>query len=238
LLATSFFGEASLDLSVTSFSIGHNSSTKNGSPQSVLEIFQVAGVVRDTIQEVGISEVSASPSFLEVGIPQVSFYESSTNQAATSQVRPTQICLEEASTIQSGSRHSNVGQISLLEKSSNSITVKNGIGQVSITENSASQIGIPEIGTLQIGFPQISRNEQSIHQFSLRQINALQIGTDQISIEKGNSTEISLPTSITLQQFLSSHNFNLQNTTIPTWTEFLTGTTPFNLKIEIRLVAL
>jgi large repetitive protein len=48
-----------------------------------------------------------------------------------------------------------------------------------------------------------------------------------------NTSEIPLTSSITLQQFLSSHNFNLQNTTIPTWTEFLTGTTPFNLNIEI-----
>jgi hypothetical protein len=29
------------------------------------------------------------------------------------------------------------------------------------------------------------------------------------------------------------HDSNLQNTTVPTWLEFLQGTTPFNLNIEI-----
>jgi hypothetical protein len=37
-----------------------------------------------------------------------------------------------------------------------------------------------------------------------------------------------------LQQLLSSHNFNLQNTTVPIWTSFLQAQTPFNLNLVIK----
>ncbi|WP_396134999.1 PKD domain-containing protein [Chamaesiphon sp. OTE_8_metabat_110] len=55
----------------------------------------------------------------------------------------------------------------------------------------------------------------------------------QINFFQIDSTKFSLPSSITLQQLLTSHNPNLQNTTVPAWTEFLQSPTPFNLKIEI-----
>ncbi|NEQ98499.1 MAG: hypothetical protein F6K30_17565 [Cyanothece sp. SIO2G6] len=53
-----------------------------------------------------------------------------------------------------------------------------------------------------------------------------------------NSTEISLPSSIALQQLLTgyqrtTHNPELQNTTITDWTQFLQTQSPFNLNIEI-----
>ncbi len=65
------------------------------------------------------------------------------------------------------------------------------------------------------------------------QIDALKINLHQVNSTQINSTEISLPSSIALQQFLSSHNFSLQNTSVPTWVEFLQGSSPFNLNIEI-----
>jgi hypothetical protein len=45
-----------------------------------------------------------------------------------------------------------------------------------------------------------------------------------------NSPEISLPSSIALQQFFSGHNFSFQNTTALTWLKFLQGTTPQSRK--------
>ncbi|KAI9131957.1 hypothetical protein [Acaryochloris sp. CCMEE 5410] len=54
----------------------------------------------------------------------------------------------------------------------------------------------------------------------------------QISALKVDTTEISLPSSITLQQFLSSHYYNSQNTTIPTWLQFLQDFNPFKINGE------
>jgi hypothetical protein len=76
-------------------------------------------------------------------------------------------------------------------------------------------------------------NPAYITQVSVREVSTFQISPNQVSFIKGDTSKISLPSSITLQQFLSSHNFNFQNTAVPTWLEFLQGTTPFNLNIEI-----
>ncbi|WP_299490262.1 PKD domain-containing protein, partial [Acaryochloris sp. IP29b_bin.137] len=60
-----------------------------------------------------------------------------------------------------------------------------------------------------------------------------QIGFSQDTPTEINPTEVSFSSSIALQQFLSSHYYNSQNTTIPTWLQFLQDSTPFNLNIEI-----
>jgi hypothetical protein len=66
------------------------------------------------------------------------------------------------------------------------------------------------------------------------QINTAQINPRQlVSPLKLNPTEIPLTSSISLQQFLGSHNYSLQNTTVPTWLSYLGGTTPFNLNIAV-----
>jgi hypothetical protein len=100
--------------------------------------------------------------------------------------------------------------------------------QISTAEDSVTHVQVSQENAHEGRIGEVSSIEVSSIQLATTQITSTQINPTQV-----NPTEISLPSSITLQQFLSSHNFNLQNTTIPTWTEFLTGTTPFNLKIEI-----
>jgi hypothetical protein len=98
-----------------------------------------------------------------------------------------------------------------------------GTFEVDIDQRSERQVGSFQVGSFQVSLPDIRVTEVNVPE-----INALQFSPTKIY-----STEISLLSSVTLQQFLTSHNFSLQNTTIPTLTEFLTGTTPFNLNIEI-----
>jgi hypothetical protein len=122
-----------------------------------------------------------------------------------------------------------VRQVSSTEVAANKLGMSQvSLGQVGIAQISPTQIGGIQEGSIQIGIAQISPTQIGSIQISSVQISATQIDGAQIDF-----TKVSLPSSITLQQFLSSHNFSLQNTTIPTWTEFLTGTTPFNLNIAI-----
>jgi hypothetical protein len=129
------------------------------------------------------------------------------------------------------------------ESSSKGIPDISGTSQVSSFKISSLhsnrfQIGLTQVSPGEIRTNETSSNENSIGEIGITQVASGQVDLWQISPTQINSTQInfnetSLPSSVTLQQFLSSHNFSLQNTTIPTWTEFLTGTTPFNLKIEI-----
>jgi hypothetical protein len=138
-----------------------------------------------------------------------------------------------------GSSYRAVNNFSIREVGSLQTSMSNGSFLHSYTRQiGGSKIGIDQRGesqidTFQIGSFQIGSIKDSFSKIGIAQNNINEIDTSQLSTLKINPTEIPLSSSVTLQQFLSSHNFNLQNTTIPTWTEFLAGTTPFNLNIEI-----
>jgi hypothetical protein len=122
-----------------------------------------------------------------------------------------------------------IRQVSSTEVAANEFGITQiGLGQIGIAQIGIAQIGTTQLATVQIGTAQISTPQISLIQHDPTQIGSTQIGSTQI-----NPTEISLPSSITLQQLLGSDNPNLQNTTVPTWTEFLQSPTPFNLKLEI-----
>jgi large repetitive protein len=153
---------------------------------------------------------------------------------------------------QIGSSKVDIPHVSIFKISSNKYSIsKIGIIQASKGERSSTQIGSFKIGSIQTGLPEITISQVGIGEIDslqkhfsqnrLTQINTSQVSTNQLigSIDF-DSTEISLPSSIMLQQFLStnnslwsSHNPNPQNTTVPSWTEFLQSPTPFNLKVEI-----
>jgi endonuclease G, mitochondrial len=172
---------------------------------------------------------------------QYRFTEDST-RASTINVKPrsltevgmAQISSSEASFLQEGFGKVGITEIGIKEGSLQTIALSQvGFSQISLNEasgfqSSFTQIGITEVGSLEIGSSQVAATQIGISQDDSSQIFVSQANTLQI-----NTTKVSLPSSVTLQQFLSSHNFSLQNTTIPTWTEFLAGTTPFNLNIEI-----
>jgi hypothetical protein len=87
----------------------------------------------------------------------------------------------------------------------------------------ASSVISTEIGTSKIDFTKIGTIQVDPSQHGIAEIDAMKI----------DSSKVSFTSSITLQQFLSSHNFDLQNRTVTLWTEFLQSPTPFNLKVEI-----
>jgi Bacterial Ig domain len=60
------------------------------------------------------------------------------------------------------------------------------------------------------------------------------INPNSVSSKVSNSTGVESQDLFIFNPRLLSHNPNLQNTTVPTWTEFLQSPTPFNLKIEIQ----
>jgi DNA/RNA non-specific endonuclease len=141
----------------------------------------------------------------------------------------------EISSIYGGESEASILEIALLKDRFNKDGfLEYGSLQVGIAQISSHQISKSEVSTTKDSSFKVGTTQIGAAQIDPTQINSLQIGTrNSGSWFESGIREISLPSSITLQQFLSSHNFNLQNTTIPTWTEFLTGTTPFNLKIEI-----
>jgi hypothetical protein len=180
------------------------------------------------LQNVGEAGISIS----QIGISQIGSKEISPFQISDiSQIGISQIGISQISLIQNGISQLGIGQIDLAEIGLRKInTNQDSVSQDSSSQITFSNFGTSQIGTGQIYHSQIGSVEPSSSQIDTRQVQSGKIANIVQIIETG---KIPLPSSITLQQFLSSHNFNLQNTTIPTWTEFLTGTTPFNLNIEI-----
>jgi hypothetical protein len=212
---------------LTNSAILHNRSTESGTSQIELES------VSSGIQKIGFGEVSNATRLLQIGLSQVSAEERRSDQYASAQVSPVQIGVLKASTSQVGGIHPNVIQLSFIEASSNQVAIQGRTSQNGIAQVSTSQTTFFQTSSSQIGSLQFTSDQQSKTKISIGQINVSESSSNQIDIPEINPTEIPLTSSITLQQFLSSHNFSLQNITIPTWTEFLTGTTPFNLNIEI-----
>jgi hypothetical protein len=151
-----------------------------------------------------------------------------------------------------------LSQVSLAEIGKFNIT---GIDQVSSSQIGSNEFSLVQKRSTQVGSSQIGILETSLFQTSPTQVSSAQVSSaqvmfGQISVNKDNSlqigsshqfdiapklaiTEVPFSSSIAFQQFFipnfdNSHNLNLQNTTVPTWTEFLQSPTPFNLKIEIQ----
>jgi hypothetical protein len=184
-------------------------------------------------------------SFVDTSVRQLQLpYESAINPEKKFRVDSTQqISIDQDAFLKVG-----IGEVSLFQGSASQIGIPHtGIAQVnvapvSVDHASSTEIGVRQIdinhpamqhiSTTQVSFGQVAPNNSNLGKTSTHQIDPTQVNVFQ-NPTQSHSNKISLTSSITLQQFLSSHNFNLQNTTIPTWTEFLTGTTPFNLNIEI-----
>jgi hypothetical protein len=136
-------------------------------------------------------------SITEQGILPVCTTNGGTSQASPTQVRATQIGI-----IQNGISESRFSNIRPTQISFTQIgTIETGLEQIAITQVSTSQVSTFQNNLIESSFTQINADQSSLAQVFIRQIN---------------TSEISLPSSITLQQILSSHNPNLQNTTVPT----------------------
>ncbi|MEM6716670.1 MAG: hypothetical protein AAF827_18950 [Cyanobacteria bacterium P01_D01_bin.6] len=61
----------------------------------------------------------------------------------------------------------------------------------------------------------------------------MKTGLTHLNFSQLSTTEIPLPSGITLQQFLSSHELSLQDITTSNWTSFLQGLNLSDLNIEI-----
>jgi PKD domain/Bacterial Ig domain len=167
----------------------------------------------DSVTEYAIKKIRTIADF---GSSQMASGEVNSNHTSPIKIGSDQLSISKIGTIQASMPKINTAQVGSLEI---------GSTQVSLPKISISQVGIAKIDSLQNHFSQ-DRSTQ---------INTTQIGTNQlVGGSNFDSNKVSLSNSITIQQLLSSHNPNLQNTTVPTWTEFLQSPTPFNLKIEIQ----
>jgi DNA/RNA endonuclease G (NUC1)/PKD repeat protein len=184
----------------------------------------------------------------QIGINKTSTVETSLSGECASEICLGQIGIIKPGTVKLGVNKTGFGQIGITETSAVSHTsIEIGLGQIGTREVNQTKADVTEISpnqgspielsvgqqTLKLGLGQYSINKFAPSQESRPQIDSLQINSLQVNPIQINASEISFSSSITLQQFLSSHNYTLQNTTIPTWTSFLTGTTPFNLNIEV-----
>jgi DNA/RNA endonuclease G (NUC1) len=203
--------ETSFELStISNATVWHNSITEDS-------LIQDLRLSRISIRENTASQISTK----EVGLPQVpSIGQVSIGQIGTREVNFSQSSFIQDASSQVGFTQIGLGKINLAQVSSSQVSSS----QVALSNTSSGQISIAKIDESHILMSKLGVPENSVLQIQTSQL----IGVPQVS-----STEIPLSSGITFQQFLTSHNLNLQNTTIPTWTEFLTGTTPFNLNIEI-----
>jgi hypothetical protein len=169
----------------------------------------------------------------------------------SSQVGIGQITTYKHGSINVGSYQSGVSQIAATNFGTPHLRLKQiGLGEVNAEQGSFGKNCPAQVSTAEVCAIQTSGIEKSSTQISSAQIDSLHIGVVQIqpikiditqvsigdavaNVAQTTITEISLPSSITLQQLLRSHNYNLQNTAVPTRLELLQGTTPFNLNIEV-----
>jgi hypothetical protein len=209
-------------------SIGHNCSTQNCRLEEHVNI----GSSFSTLQ-VGIGQVGIKENFLQESTLQVRTGEIGTINVGLSHISPTQVSVGQVCTSQSDFPHFGIKQNSPLQISLAQVAGQPGSGQIRLTQISSHKTGINEISVHKLGIHEISIRQDTALEVSPHQPDVTQIAIAQISSTQINPTEIPLTSSISLQQFLSSHNYTLQNTTVPTWLSFLTGTTPFNLNIAV-----
>jgi hypothetical protein len=210
-------------------SIGHNCSTQNCRLEEHVNI----GSSFSTLQ-VGIGQVGIKENFLQESTLQVRTGEIGTINVGLSHISPTQVSVGQVCTSQSDFPHFGIKQNSPLQISLAQVAGQPGSGQIRLTQISSHKTGINEISVHKLGIHEISIRQDTALEVSPHQPDVTQIAIAQISSTQINPTEIPLTGSITLQQFLGSHNYTSQNTTVPTWLSFLTNTTPFNLTLDIR----
>jgi hypothetical protein len=136
-------------------------------------------------------------------------------------------------------------QLSPGKQSANQISpAKADLGEISFSKFTANQLSPAEITTAHVisreaGSAEIAFGKvDSVNGFANWVIDFPTSSSTQISINQFNLEEVPLSFGVTLKELFSSdsfksHNTILQNTTVPTWLEFLQGTTLFNLNIEI-----
>jgi hypothetical protein len=140
----------------------------------------------------------------------------------------------EIGTIPKATIHFSTSQVSTSEISTSQVgTIYVSPSQISASKINTIGFDSSQISLSQVSFSQVSPPQNTSGQVTAGQVTTGQINFPQISISEDDPTEISLSSSITLQQLLSSHNYNLQDTTVPTWLKFLQGPSLFNLNIEI-----
>jgi hypothetical protein len=225
---------AGLDENDSTFSLGANYSAIRHS--GTTENVSFAGGEIPSSQEIGISKVSrTNTAVFENGILQTGFHEIGSTATTPTHITTSKVSAEKQSSIETGIPQHGVTHVSFPEIGSDEIAaIKHSFMEISPEQLGSGEISSIHIDSTQVGIIQNSSDEAGTRQISIRQINSGKFSLDQIASKQFNPTKISLPSSITLQQLLRSHNFNLQNTTVPTWTEFLQSPTPFNLKIEIQ----
>jgi PKD domain/Bacterial Ig domain len=199
--------------------VWHNGVAQNGGLEKSVNIGS-----SDSSTQVGVGQITVKQNFFQEGILQIGIGEVSTVKTSLPHISSTQISMVQIGSSQSNFPHFGIMQTCPLQISPAQITRQPSAPQISPTKVNIHQLSINEVGIRQDTALEISSDQNNMPQDDIAQINFFQI----------DSTKFSLPSSITLQQFLTSHNPNLQNTTVPTWTEFLQSPTPFNLKIEIQ----
>ncbi len=187
------------------------------------------------------SPLLVDATFLDSGIVNTSIWHNSIDKNSSHEIgiaisSISENRLIEVSSFETGFTQVGSTQVGSTQVGSSEISLKQvGSTQVSSTQVGSSEISLPQDGVPQNCTTEICSNKTLIVNSGIAQINFLQANSfpHLSATTKFNFPEISLPSSITFQQFLSSHNFDLQNKTVPLWTEFLQSPTPFNLKVEI-----
>jgi large repetitive protein len=197
-------------------------------PNSIAENGRLHDLIHRTITSGSTGQISIG----QISIGQISPGQDNTSQISSSQVGSSQVNIPQSGHIQSG-----LTQVSTPEdREVETRLLQGGLTQIGIGEIAILKAMSRQIGLTQVSNAEIATEQTSTVTIGFTKIDSLQISVDQLTTQT-KSAEIPFSSTISQQQFLGSdssafHNFSLQNTTIPTWTEFLTGTTPFNLNIE------
>jgi DNA/RNA endonuclease G (NUC1) len=215
-------------LSVNTVGTFFNSAIGHGSIPSYIKPATKNGLVSIGIPEISLSQISVSKG------TNFSPSEISTNRPDMSHISPSQIGTKQMSIIQIGGE------------------------QISLSKNCFPQTSPTQIGSEQIGFSQISLTQIDIFKISTPQVNPPQVSTFESSNQTTNSisfshftdnanqlnsSKVTLPSVVTLQQFISSNspnhnnvsNFlsNFQSSVTSIWSDLLKSETSLEINFQI-----
>jgi hypothetical protein len=157
----------------------------------------------------------------QISVPKVGLNEDTTLEDTIPQVSSAKIAPIESTSMESGVAKDSSAQVGMLVREVPML----GIMPIDVTQVGISEINFSQVTVTQVGIAKIG----SIEMDSIRILKSGQVNASQIHMAEN----FLLSPLAQINEFFTGHNFSLQNTTIPTWTEFLTGTIPFNLNIEI-----
>ena len=203
-------------------------------PYSVVEKLEPGTFINTSIRQSQVPDESVVDSEDRLCVNSSS--QASTNQNGFFQVGVEQIGIPQSSFSQISSPQTGFAQVNIAPINS----TQTSTSQISSAQIDVNQSTPNHTSSEQVGFTQVTPLNTNATQISASQINSSQVNIfEELGRTQVNPDKISLPSSITLQQFLSIHNSppalinDINTTSLNLWNNYLNTQLPLNINFQI-----